>query len=148
MRDLLERKREPWEHPSNSKSPGERKNVSVCGRSSLVLATCLQMLSNHMSTHYIHTRLPDIIRGKASERETHSGRRTERVRKNKSIGREGQCQRERAGLKLRTETAACSVTSNQPSQGCGTNRRCSSCVTLLVCLGKDVQELFDVEMII
>lgn len=43
---------------------------------------------SHKHTLHAYTQLPDIIRERgARERAVHSGRRTECVRKNKSIGR-------------------------------------------------------------
>lgn len=116
---------EPWEHPSDGKSSGERKNVSVCGRSSLVQATCLQMLSNHTSTHYIHTHGCQISSERKRAREQCAVGDEECVRKSKKIGREEQnktqYQREAARLRLCTEAAARSVTSNLPSHGCETD---------------------------
>lgn len=69
--DVREPKRESQEHPSNSKSPGERKNFSVCSRSVLVQATRLQLLSKFTLHIYTNTQLPHIT--EQSERERKRG---------------------------------------------------------------------------
>lgn len=83
--DVREPKRESQEHPSNSKSPGERKNVSVCSRSVLVQATCLQMLSKYTLHIYTNTQLPHIT--EQSER-VRGGEREMQSEENNSIGRQ------------------------------------------------------------
>lgn len=78
--DVREPKRESQEHRSNSKSPGERENVSVCSRSVLVqepASRCYQSTQVHVTYIHTNTQLPHI-----TERERERERRGERVGEN------------------------------------------------------------------
>lgn len=82
-------------------------------------------VQSHEHTLHTYTWLPDIIRERERAREQCAVGDEECVRKSKKIGREEQkktqYQREGARLRLCTEAAARSVTSNLPSHGCETD---------------------------
>lgn len=109
---------------------------------------CSPITRAHIKWMHTAARYHQTRQGRERERVMHSGRRTECVRKNKSIGieREKKKRKGSARVRLCTETAACNVTSNLPLQRCETNRRCSSCVT--DGFGKGTQDLFNALMTI
>lgn len=81
--EVLEQKREPWEVPSNGKSPGERIK---CFRMLQVLNGASNLPPDAFQSHkhtYMHTHSCQISSEREErERAVHSGRRTECVRKN------------------------------------------------------------------